>query len=221
MILCNLLRVPPIFIMDELFKSSFGLPELTDMLFPVKNDLEIYKMIDFNYDSAIYYKAILVCVAKIIASCLSKYINQYSLFNIHDNCYRLIKSFCIHIFPVFCSSSCLFVLPTKYLYIVYFHVVSICVILLSYWTNIHTLKVLSGKYENFKTDITDEIITWDIVGILHLLAQLQVLDFLYIICRNILLQFCLSIVFDILQAFTTYHSIPIVSYSIQMNVFQI
>jgi len=96
------------------------------------------------------------------------------------------------------------------LYLVYFHVVSICVILLSYWSNVYTLKVVSGKYENFKIDI-DEVITWDIDGILHLLSQLQVLDFLYVIFRNLILQCCLRLVFDFLQIFTTNRSIHSVS----------
>jgi len=75
MILCNLLRVPPIFIMDELFKNSFGLPEIANMVFPVKNDLDTFKLINLNYDPTVYYKVILLCLAKIIMSFLSKYIN--------------------------------------------------------------------------------------------------------------------------------------------------
>lgn len=49
----------------------------------------------------------------------------------------------------------------------------------------------------------NEIITWDVEGIIHLCSQLQVIDFFYIICRNIILQFCLSLVLDFLQMVTT------------------
>lgn len=74
MALCNLLRVPPIFIMDELFKSSFGLPEFTDIIFPENNDFvnSTIVQIEIN-ESAQYYKAILLSFLKIIISCLSKF----------------------------------------------------------------------------------------------------------------------------------------------------
>lgn len=123
--------------------------------------------------------------------------------------HQLIKFY--FIFLVFCSSSCLFVLPARYLYLVYFHVGAVCVVLLSYWTNIQTMKVLSGKYENFKLDIIYEVINWDFDGILYLLTQLQIFDFLYVVCRNLILQCCLSLVFDFLQMFTTRHSFHRVS----------
>lgn len=125
----------------------------------------------------------------------------------------------IFIFSVFCSSISLFVLPAKYLYLVYFHIVSVCVVLLSYWTNVQTLKVLSGKYENFKMDVFDEVLTWDVDGIVHLFSQLQIVDFLFIVCRNILLQFCLSLMFNFLQMFTTNHSVNKVSSLIFTNVY--
>jgi len=75
MILCNLLRVPPIFIMDELFKNTFGVLEFADIAFPITNDLNAFKLI--NYDPAIYYKTFLLCFTKIIVSCLSTYIIFY------------------------------------------------------------------------------------------------------------------------------------------------
>lgn len=76
MILCNLLRVPPIFIMDELFKSSFGLPDFAEIAFPVNNQNVYYnntasqsEFVDFAQS----YKAILFYFAKIIVSCLGEY----------------------------------------------------------------------------------------------------------------------------------------------------
>lgn len=73
MTLCNLLRVPPIFIMDELFKSSFGLPEFADILFPANNILTSSTDSQIQIEeSAQYYKAILLSFIKIIVSCISK-----------------------------------------------------------------------------------------------------------------------------------------------------
>lgn len=73
MIFCNLLRVPPIFIMDELFKNSFGLPEFADIIFPVNNAFvnNTISQIEIT-ESAQYYKAIFLSLVKIIVSCLSK-----------------------------------------------------------------------------------------------------------------------------------------------------
>lgn len=74
MTFCNLLRVPPIFIMDELFKNSFGLPEFTDILFPTNNAFTNTTITQNEIeDSAQYYKAILLSFLKIILSCLSKF----------------------------------------------------------------------------------------------------------------------------------------------------
>jgi len=71
--ICNLLRVPPIFIMDELFKSSFGLPDLADIIFPVNNTYvnNTVSQVEIG-ESAQYYKAICVSFIKIIVSCLSE-----------------------------------------------------------------------------------------------------------------------------------------------------
>lgn len=211
MTLCNLLRVPPIFIMDELFKSSFGLPELSDVIFTNSIFVNVNSSFTQNNigESAQYYKAIFLSFVKIILSGLSKFgLNIFGKIYLQDNLELIILNF---YFSVFCSSSCLFVLPARYLYLVYFHIVSVCVVLLSYWTNIQSLKVLSGKYENFKTDTIFEVITWDFDGIINLLTQLQVVDFVYILFRNIVLQCCLSLVFDFLQVFTTNHPVHKVS----------
>lgn len=74
MTFCNLLRVPPIFIMDELFKSSFGFPDFADVIFPVNNAFpnSTVGQIEIG-ESAQYYKAIFLSFIKIIVSCLSKF----------------------------------------------------------------------------------------------------------------------------------------------------
>jgi len=86
---------------------------------------------------------------------------------------------------------------------VYFHVVSVCIVLLSYWANIQTLKVIYGKYENFETDAINKDITWDVDGFLYLFTELQVAQFLLILFCNLILQCCLAIIFERLQIFIT------------------
>ncbi|CAI6358228.1 unnamed protein product [Macrosiphum euphorbiae] len=164
----NLLRVPLIFIMDELFKSSFGLPELADIMFPVNSTLNQIEI----EQSTQYYAAFI----KIIVSCL-----------------------------MFCSSLYLLTLPAMCLIPVYLYVVSFYVVLVSYWENMETLLFLSGKYKNFKIETTNELITWDLYE--YMIIFIQLYPRLYKLFHSIILQFCLSLAFYILQFFTTGHSI--------------
>jgi len=190
----NLLIVPLIFIMDELFKSSFGLPELVDIMFPVNstiNQIEIGQ-------STQYYAAFI----KIIVSCLSKFNKLIKKNNTTTVPVNLIKFFII---LVFCSSFYLLTLPAICLIPVYLYVVSICVILVSYWENMETLLFLSGKYKNFKIETTNELITWDVYE--YMIIFIQLYPRLYKLSQSIIIQYCLSLAFDILQVFTTGHSI--------------
>jgi len=91
---------------------------------------------------------------------------------------------------------------------VYFHLVSVYIVLLSYSANIKTLKAVYGKYENFETNPSDkDIISWNAEKLLNVFIELQVINFLYLLFRNLILQCCLSLVFNFLQKFTTNQSI--------------
>ncbi|XP_026820006.1 protein TRC8 homolog [Rhopalosiphum maidis] len=162
---CNLLRVPLIFIIDQLFYSSFEFPYLSDAIFPVNSTLS---QVDIS-ESEQYYKAFF----KIIP-CL-----------------------------MFCASLSLLVLNVRYLFILYLQGVSVYVVFYSYWANIQTIEVLSGKYENFNGDIVNEVITWNVDGIIHLFTHSQ----LYQLFCSIMLQYFLSLVFEFVHVFTTDHSI--------------
>jgi len=195
MSLCNLLRVPPIFIMDELFKTSFGFSDLADIVFPANNDIVNNTLSQIVIgESAQYHKAIFLSFINVIVSCMSK-------LNIHFQHYQLINIYLF--FLVFCSLSCLFVLPTQYLYMVYFHIFSVCIVLLSNSANIETLKVVYGKYENLKTNQFDENIPWDVYEFLNLFKELQVEHFLYLLFRNLIFQCFLSLVLSFLQVRTS------------------
>lgn len=98
---------------------------------------------------------------------------------------------------------------------------SICVVLLSYWANVQSLNVLLGMYDNIETDFMFEVMTLDFNRIVNLSAQLQVVDFVFIFFRNIILQFFLSLVFDFLQDFTTNNPVHKVSGELSYMLFQI
>ncbi|KAL4135689.1 hypothetical protein QTP88_007285 [Uroleucon formosanum] len=159
-------RVPLIFIVNELFKSSFEPPDLAHIV-PVNstlNQIEIWQSVQYS-------KAII----KIIVSCL-----------------------------MFCLSLFLFTLPERYLLPVYRHVVSICVVLVSYWENMQKLGLLSEKYKNFKIETTTQLTIWNADN--YIIIFIQLYPRLYMLFHSIILQYCLSLVFDILQVFTTNHS---------------
>lgn len=115
MSLCNLLRVPPIFIMDELFKTSFGFPDLADIVFPENNDFvnSTLSQIEIS-ESAQYYKAIFLSFIKIIVSCLSKF-NKFS--KINHNRYIIVNSILFYFSSilfiiVFICSTCQILIPS-------------------------------------------------------------------------------------------------------------
>ncbi|CAH1732826.1 unnamed protein product [Aphis gossypii] len=149
-----MLRVPLIFIIDELFKSSFGSPNSSDEI----NEFTQYYIVFF----------------KIIVPCL-----------------------------IFCSSLCLLILPNKYLFVVYLHVASVCIVLFSYWTNIQTLLFLSTYYKTIKADMINEIITLSDF-IIYFFTKSE----LYQLLSNYLIQYCLSLVFEFAHVFTINHSVP-------------
>lgn len=93
----------------------------------------------------------------------------------------------------------------------YFYLISLCAVLLSYSTNIQALRVLSGKYENFNIEKIYELKTMDLVEIMGIFTELQIFDFAYLLARNVILQCCLSFVFDFSQILTTENTIPRVS----------
>jgi len=68
-----------------------------------------------------------------------------------------------------------------------------------------TLGFLSGKYKNYKIETTNEFITWDIDE--NMTIFIQQYPRLYKLFHNLIIQYSLSLAFDILQVFTTDHSI--------------
>jgi len=68
------------------------------------------------------------------------------------------------------------------------------------------LEIISEEYKNVKTNMINEVITWDVDGIIHVFTQLQIVNYLSLILFSIILQYCLSVVNDILLVLTTNHS---------------
>lgn len=118
-----ILRVPPLFIMDELLKIGLGLPQG-----------------DNNYDNSSY---------EIDANLMSELQNkpEYSLpVNQYDD--QFYKAFAITVFKFLFSclgiiaAMCIFMLWTKHLVIVYMYLISLGIVFVSYWSNVSTMKTV-------------------------------------------------------------------------------
>ncbi|KAK5644572.1 hypothetical protein RI129_005872 [Pyrocoelia pectoralis] len=116
------LRVPPIFVIDEIFKIGLGLSDLTEYDITELEENASNYTVTINYDPT-FYKVVVISLARLSISTLGCAI-----------------------------ALCLFVLSTKHLMVVYMYLMSIAVVFISYWTNFATMKtVISALGESKET----------------------------------------------------------------------
>ncbi|XP_023017509.2 protein TRC8 homolog [Leptinotarsa decemlineata] len=166
-----ILRVPPLFVIDEILKIGIGISDLP--IHDLSNIEENYAKLgnQFNittpsesYDSfdPVMSKFLLVSVLRLMISALG------------------------------CTVAlCMFILNTKHLVVVYMYLTSLGLILLSYWTNVNIVKsVLSTEhYKNGSINILSNIISFN-------LEELCTHKIFFInIIQNYILQSLLSVVF--------------------------
>ncbi|XP_053619720.1 protein TRC8 homolog [Plodia interpunctella] len=114
-----LLRVPPLFVVDEFLKISLGLPvgngEEVSVLSNVTIDHVDILDADASYYDANFYNAFFFTLLKFLVCCLG----------------------CL-------SALCIFVLYTKHLIIVYLYLMSVGIVFVSYWTNVSAIKQIQA-----------------------------------------------------------------------------
>ncbi|KAB0794856.1 hypothetical protein PPYR_11695 [Photinus pyralis] len=116
------LRVPPIFVIDEIFKIGLGLSDLTEYDITELEENPSNYTVTINYDPT-FYKLVLISLARLSLSTLGCAI-----------------------------ALCLFVLNTKHLMMVYMYFMSLGVVFVSYWANLSTMKtVISALEESHQT----------------------------------------------------------------------
>ncbi|KRT86354.1 hypothetical protein AMK59_174, partial [Oryctes borbonicus] len=132
------LRVPPLFVIDEILKLGLGLSDITehdlsglDERFGKVEDNTYNYSINIGYDPTLY-KFILISTFRLLLSTLG----------------------CV-------IALCLFVLNTKHLIIVYMYLMSVGVVFVSYWTNLNTVKQAISITEEFRleTSILDDVLS--------------------------------------------------------------
>ncbi|KAF4533195.1 hypothetical protein B566_EDAN001737 [Ephemera danica] len=153
-----LLRVPPLFIMDELLRMDLGLPQ-DENFSKQDDDNQLY----FSNQDSMLLENVLFTMVKFILSCLG----------------------CL-------SALCVFMLPKKYLTVVYKYLFSVAIMFVSYWTNVSTIKevILNMESEGENKGC-----------ILHSLLSLDLQTLLdwngaaFAVVQNYIVQFTLGIVF--------------------------
>ncbi|EFA10501.1 protein TRC8 homolog [Tribolium castaneum] len=135
------LRVPPLFVIDEILKFGIGLEELSEH--DLSNFQERYDKFEETFQGnsttiaydPVLYKFILVSVLRLLLSTLG------------------------------CAAAlCLFILNIKHLMVAYMYIMSVGVVFVSYWSNASTIKSVSILLEDFQngSSILDSILSLNI-----------------------------------------------------------
>ncbi|KAJ8979182.1 hypothetical protein NQ317_010942 [Molorchus minor] len=151
-----ILRVPPLFVIDEILKIGLGLTELTE--YDLSNfGEEDYENVTNTYENSttsgipydpMVYRFILMSVIRLLFSTLG------------------------------CAMAiCLFILSTKQLMVVYMYLMSVGMVLLSYWSNVSTVKLIVSSVEqsNGTFDIIPTLLSLNVINI-HLGPRYPVLQ---------------------------------------------
>ncbi|XP_003490539.1 protein TRC8 homolog [Bombus impatiens] len=148
-----IIRVPPLFIIDELLRIGLGLSSNNVVLHSSENGFKISKVSDSIVDSIIpisfidsfgfeyfAYKMHLIIALKFLCCCLG-----------------------------YITAICIFMLWTKHLIIVYLYLISVGAIFISYWSNISTMKAIITYVSTHEstTSILDDILYLNLKYVLN------------------------------------------------------
>ncbi|XP_033206012.1 TRC8 ring finger protein [Bombus vancouverensis nearcticus] len=148
-----IIRVPPLFIIDELLRIGLGLSNDNIVLHSSENGFKIAKVSDSIMDSIIpvsfidsfgfeyfAYKMHLIIALKFLCCCLG-----------------------------YITAICIFMLWTKHLIIVYLYLISVGAIFISYWSNISTMKAIITYVSTHEstTSILDDILYLNLKYVLN------------------------------------------------------
>ncbi|XP_075235024.1 TRC8 ring finger protein [Lycorma delicatula] len=140
-----ILRVPPLFIIDELLRTRFGLPQvetnstlsvLEEIVLNNQEDFFRRKFIftdtDYQFDSH-FYRIFFIKVSKFVVSFLG----------------------CL-------AASCIFMLWTKHLIILYMYIISVGIVFLSYWANVSTMKAVLASASVTQSSVLEDILSLNV-----------------------------------------------------------
>ncbi|XP_063834638.1 protein TRC8 homolog [Ostrinia nubilalis] len=166
-----LLRVPPLFVVDEFLKISLGLPvtsgEEVSILSNITVDhIDLLNDVDGTYYDSNFYNAFFFTFLKFLICCLG----------------------CM-------SALCIFVLYTKHLIIVYLYLMSVGLVFVSYWTNVSAIKQIlalnatAAEAAAPTTSILEDILNLNMRNLIDLEGPGV------LVIQNFAIQFVLAIIF--------------------------
>ncbi|KAJ8709579.1 hypothetical protein PYW08_009583 [Mythimna loreyi] len=165
-----LLRVPPLFVVDEFLKISLGLPVSSgeeSVLGNITVDGIAVDLTDpdVNYYDANFYNAFFFTIVKFLVCCLG----------------------CM-------SALCIFVLYTKHLIIVYLYLTSVGLVFVSYWTNVSAIKqvqalTLVANSPHHSTSILEDILNLNVKNLIDVDGPG------ILVIQNYAIQFLLAVIF--------------------------
>ncbi|XP_044742713.1 protein TRC8 homolog [Chrysoperla carnea] len=138
----TILRVPPLFVIDELLKIGLGLPYITENEIDITDTIvEPYENVTTkfndhfhaNTNEATFYSVIFLTLLRFGFCCLA----------------------CM-------AALCVFTLTTKHLMIVYMYLASVGLIFISYWANVSTVKIVISILETMdvsKTSLLEDLLS--------------------------------------------------------------
>ncbi|XP_076630345.1 TRC8 ring finger protein [Colletes latitarsis] len=173
-----IIRVPHLFVIDELLRIGFGLPTQSVVLDSTENGFKMSKNVASTVDTMasvtsnlfvmesfdfghLAYKMYFMIVLKFVCCCLG-----------------------------FIATICTFMLWAKHLIVVYLHLISMGVIMLSHWSNVSTIKAITAYVDahGSTTHILNDILCFNIKYILNEGPG-------YVLIENYILQCILASIF--------------------------
>ncbi|PBC34923.1 hypothetical protein APICC_03153 [Apis cerana cerana] len=148
-----MIRVPPLFIIDELLRIGLGLSNDNVVLYSTERGFKISRVSDSIVNSIIP------------TSLLQPFDFEYFAYKMHF--IMALKFLCCCLGYI--AAICIFMLWTKHLIIVYVYLISVGTIFISYWSNISTMKAIItyvSTQREYTTSILDDILTLDLKYIL-------------------------------------------------------
>ncbi|CAD1479020.1 unnamed protein product [Heterotrigona itama] len=169
-----IIRVPPLFIIDELLRIGLGLSTDNVVLYNSERSFKISKVSDSFVNSIIP------------TSLLNPFDFEYLAYKLHFA--TVLKFLCCCLGYI--AAICTFMLWTKHLIIVYLYLISVGAIFISYWSNISTMKAIITYVSTHEstTSILDDILYLNLKYVLNEGPG-------FLIIQNYILQCLLTIIF--------------------------
>ncbi|KAK9294605.1 hypothetical protein QLX08_010831 [Tetragonisca angustula] len=148
-----IIRVPPLFIIDELLRIGLGLSTDNVVLYNSERSFKISKVSDSFVNSIIP------------TSLLNPFDFEYLAYKLHFAV--ILKFLCCCLGYI--AAICTFMLWTKHLIIVYLYLISVGAIFISYWSNIGTMKAIITYVSTHEstTSILDDILYLNLKYVLN------------------------------------------------------